>query len=180
MNVLLAPHNDDETIFAGFLCQLYRPLVVVCLLSEVQFDRYGISAADRQAETTAALSELGLEAWSQLEVGDRKPNWPAVRRELAKLQEVETVLAPAFEHGGHDHHNEVARIAAEVAWDRGAKLVSYTTYTRWGGRSRQGEEVRPEPVWVARKHRALACYETQIAEPSCASWFLDDLREYVL
>ena len=179
--LLLAPHNDDETLFASFLLQRYEPLVVVCLRSQVQEDRYGITAAQREYETESALRELGqVEHFLQLGHLDREVSWEDVRVSLAALANVRQtyspVIAPAWEDGGHDHHNGIASLAADI-W--GGAVLSYTTYTRHGGRTRSSEEVEPQPPWIAAKHRALACYRTQIAEPSCRPWFLGDVREYV-
>lgn len=177
--LFLAPHNDDEVLFGSFLIQEHRPEVVVCLRSQVQRERYGITAAVREAETTDALLELGIETWEQWAYLDSDPDWDAIREHLATRYawpEVGIVFAPAIEEDGHEQHNRIGALALEVFGDR---VVSYLTYTRSGGRSRNGTEIQPKPEWVERKHRALACYRSQIAEPSCAPWFLGDLREYV-
>jgi LmbE family N-acetylglucosaminyl deacetylase len=178
--LFLAAHNDDETLFGSFLIQECQPWVVVCLRSQVQEDRYGITAAARERETSEALLELGAPGWEQWPYLDRDPNWSEVRRELEELNgrsAYDPVFAPAVEPDGHYQHNRIGDIAYEVFGDR---VISYLTYTRSGGRSRNGTEIEPKPEWIERKHRALACYRSQIEEPSCRPWFLGDLREYVL
>lgn len=181
--LFLAPHNDDETLFGSFLICEFRPDVIVCLRSHVQEQRYGILAHDREIETTSALEELlggpGQAPWSQWPFLDSAPDWDELRASLERVAsrgDYDLVFAPEPELHGHEHHNAVGNIVREVF---GELVVGYLTYTRSGGRSRGGTEIVPEPEWVERKHRALACYRSQIAEPSCAPWFLGDLREYV-
>lgn len=176
---LLAPHNDDETLFASFLVQKFRPRVIVCLRSQVQADRYGILAETREKETVAACRELGLTKRDvvQLPHLDRKPNWTLLRRSL--LEVVPTsgpVFAPAWEDGGHEHHNEVATMARELF---GERVLAYLTYRRGFGKTTSEREVEPVPAWIVSKLRALSCYRSQIEEPSCRPWFLGDVREYL-
>lgn len=178
---LLAPHNDDETLFASYLVQKFRPRVFVCLRSQVQYDRYGITAERRERETKAALRELGLgKTRDYLQLGelDSKPRWHLLRRELtAVVPRSGPVFAPAYEDGGHEQHNELAVIARDLF---GSRVIAYATYVRGQEKTRSKTEVVPEPAWIVGKLRALACYRSQIEEPSCRPWFLGDLREYLV
>lgn len=182
-DIFFSPHNDDETLFGAYTLLHYSPLVVVCFKSKVQ-ERYGITAETREMETHKALQVLGIPQWKQwniLDAGD-----PAAYERLLDNMESadiayqpQRVWAPLYELNGHAQHNEVARAATEVFEHR---VQFYCTYIRgeWG-RTR-GVEVKAEAVWVARKMRALACYESQIEDGphGCAFWFRDDtLREYI-
>lgn len=179
--VTISPHNDDAVLFAAFPTICYRADVVTVLRSQVQEDRgSGITASEREREDVEALDELDaltIEQWSFL---DSRPEWEAVAAQISLLAErYDVAIAPWPEEGGHDQHNMVGEIVGrhfatnDVIW--------YTTYTRHSGRTRGGggfAEFDAHPAWIAAKHRALACYATQIREPTCRPWFLDDLREY--
>jgi hypothetical protein len=57
--------------------------------------------------------------------------------------------------------------------------VPFATYIRGEGRTVTDRPVVGSPDQIGRKLRALACYRSQIAEPSCQPWFLDGLTEYL-
>lgn len=177
MKVFLAPHNDDEVLFGSFTLLEQAPFVVVCLRSQVQEDRYGILAAEREAETGAAMTMYELD-WEQWPILDRNPSPAALLDRMEDLEArfaPEVVYAPAVEDGGHDQHSLVGTIAAGVFGDR---VVRYLTYRRGHGRSRSGREVVPSPSQIVMKHLALSVYRSQIGEPSCRPWFLDEIREW--
>lgn len=167
--------NDDAELFAAFSCLRYRPDVVVCLRSYVEEARYGVTAETREAETAAALEILGC-SWEQWPYRDDRPI-PGDFFDLlmTRRDDYDRVFAPAVEDGGHEHHSKIGQVAEAVFGDR---VVSYLTYTRHGGRSRDGVEVVPEPGWIAKKSRALACYRSQIALPDMAPHFVGELREW--
>lgn len=176
--LLLEPHQDDAVLFAAFTCLRHRPLVVTVLASQLQADRgTGITNERREAENAHALGLLGCEV-EQWGYPDSGPDWTAVQwamRSLAGEGEFELVFAPAVEDGGHEQHSEVGRIALQVFGDR---VRPYLTYRRGHGRT-VGQEVVPQPEWIGLKLRAMACFASQIAEPSTRPWFLDGIREYV-
>lgn len=177
--VLFEPHQDDAVLFSAFTCRRFRPLVVTVLGSRLQHRRgTGITDVHRRSENARALALIGctVEQWP---FWDDEPDWPMVRRRMILLRGVGDgpagVFAPAVEEGGHEQHNQVGELALEVFGDR---VRPYLTYRRGEGRT-VGTEIVPEPDWIAEKHRALACYASQIREPSTRSWFMDSLREYV-
>ena len=178
-DLFLAPHNDDETLFGSFTLIRHRPHVAICLRSKIQELRGGPTHWRREDETNAALEELGVETWEQLDVLDDRPDWDALRYELHRLKDElapERVWAPAIEDGGHDQHNGVGALALEVFVD--ADVIQFLTYVRGAGRTR-GLEVPFEPRWASLKMRALACYESQMELGSTLYWFIDDtLREF--
>lgn len=179
--LLLDPHGDDGVLFAAFTIMQRRPHVAVVLRSVLQEQRgTGITAAERERETGAALSVLDAPAWEQWPIRDDKPDWVTVKRLMEQARDdlkPDRVFAPSWEVGGHDHHNAVAEIAAEVF---GPDMVTgYLTYVRGSARSDWATEVVPEPIHIIRKHVALSCFESQIREPSTRPWFMDGLREWV-
>ena len=87
----------------------------------------------------------------------------------------EEVYAPAVEEGGHEQHNMIGRIVADI-WR--AEATHYLTYTNGRDRSISDRPVPVEPGWISAKFRALAHYESQIK-----MWphhFLAEQREYYL
>jgi LmbE family N-acetylglucosaminyl deacetylase len=194
--VLLAPHNDDETLFASYLILRYRPKVIVCLRSERMHQRMypggplEVDYVGRERETGKALYELrgsgllGESGFVQWDFPDDNVDEAALRLSIQhEVDESEHVIAPAWEKGGNEQHNLIAEIVTSCQ-PRSASVppqqrTRYLTYT-WAGRSRSENEVEFEPDWPGRKLRALACYGSQIAHPATAAHFLDGgLREYV-
>lgn len=172
--LLFAPHHDDETLFAAYLCQTYRPHVVTVLRS-VNQDAQGITHGERAGETARATAILGC-TWEQWEQPDDAPDWEAVE---AQMWETRTffghgpVFAPWPEHGGHEQHNRIGELAAEVF---GGRVRFYTTY-QYGGPRTTGERVEFTPAMVLGKLRALACYESQILRGP-TRFFTMSLDEY--
>jgi len=193
--LLIDPHGDDAVLFASFLTMKEKPLVVVVLDSYIQVARghAGATAERRRNETLAALLELGSPGQVFLGIRDDAPDWEYLRAWLKQRRDdgqFDGIICPAWEHGGHEQHNDIARICRDLWPDE--QRTEYLTYTRTFGRSRAGDstrgamhdkavEVIPTPDMVARKHRALACYTSQMEVPGCVEWFWkEDLREYVL
>ena len=112
-------------------------------------------------EIDEAMSELGLQwrGW------DQRPH-----------SGVTHVIAPAYHPEGHLEHN----VAAGLAADWRVPITFYATYAPRGQRTRTDNEVPYEPWMVARKLRALSCFESQIEQESTRPWFtyLLDIREW--
>jgi LmbE family N-acetylglucosaminyl deacetylase len=175
VRLLLSPHNDDAVLFASFTLLRECPLVVTCFDSHVQESRgAGITAEQRRAEDQAAMRILGASV-EFLGLRDSDPQFitvPAMRALLAAYGQPEMVYAPMWEREGHSHHNLVSGVAAGV-FDH---VTYYTTYTT-SGKSR-GKPVEYALGWLAKKLRALACYESQIGLANCHEHFLRDQIEY--
>lgn len=176
MKLLVAPHNDDEVLFAAFTILREKPLVVIVFDGHNQENRgLKITAAQRRTETKLACEILGAEVQFLGFRDDRPPSAEIIRARLAEYRPSE-VYAPAWETTGHAQHN----LIAEVCY--GLPVVeSYLTYTN-SGKSISG---RPAPIkqasWIALKLRALACYESQMSlNPIMACWphFLRGQEEY--
>jgi LmbE family N-acetylglucosaminyl deacetylase len=181
-DLFLAPHNDDETLFGAFTIQRHQPIVVTALRSHYQADRW--PAADygherREAETEAALAELGAPAWAQWEFDDRQPDWPAIRQRLQELPADGMVYAPFPEPvDGHDQHNLLGVAALDVFGRHRVQL--YTTYSRQNGKSAIGSRVDPTPDEIAGKLRAMACYGSQLENWLTRPHFMRGLDEFLV
>jgi LmbE family N-acetylglucosaminyl deacetylase len=182
VKILLSPHNDDESLFAAHLCIRERPCVIVCLRSHFQ-ESFGITAGQREAESTLALLALGCE-WEQWEFPDIAPPWPLLEERLRGLDAActpETVYAPAYDFAanGHApgeppqqfgvmHHDYVGWLAHAVF---GERARFYQTYTRWGGPVQEGVRVRLTPEERRLKQLALSAYASQIGLDSTGHHF---------
>lgn len=179
-SLLLAPHNDDEVLFACYTILRHRPDVIVCMGG---YGQAGIDMAERVRETRDAMVVLGHEAWRMWPYRDDRPDWGSMRASLQAWEEpdsmwhYDTVFAPAVEEGGHEQHNQVGQIALDVFGSE--KVIGYTTYRRGYGRTIGSVEVDPEDGWTSLKLRAMACYRSQIDLPATRPWFVDEtIREW--
>lgn len=170
--VLFAPHNDDETLFAFYSMIRYKAEVVVVLRAS---NRHQV----RERETECATRLAGVK-YVQWKHENDAPDWDSIKAGIKGYVQYATpdvVIAPAFEVGGHEDHNAVATICADLHGTHAR--IQYLTYRRGHGRSEDGTEVEPSPVEKAWKFAALACYASQANDPATSPWFGSDQREFV-
>lgn len=188
--ILLSPHNDD-LLFSAYLGLRYEAQIITVFDSYAQpsrswlrdSDRIRCMAPQRRHEDIQAAQALGLPI-RFMGIPDTGHEDGGVERQMLDYwnsigyPRPNVLIAPLWEEGGHEQHNLVAKFADQLPVP---KVVLYTTYKRELGRTREGMEVTPEPSWVLKKLRALACYESQITigELGCWPWFMD-LHEYVV
>lgn len=180
--LLLAPHGDDETLFAAYTCMRYgkRMHIIICT-QEADPKMRGV----RSLETSRAISlfKCSFHEWP---MSADKPDWEKAKEWLAAwaskslfATRIESVYAPAIEVEGHEQHNAVGLLAQDVF---GSDVVTpYLTYAPRGQRSQYGVEVMPPSAHeIALKLRALSCYESQMTNPLTRPWFFEllDLREW--
>lgn len=176
-SLFASQHSDDETLFSFYNILRYKPHVIVVLRSYAEARAGGPRFAEREAETWCAMKLAGV-TWEQWEYPDTDPDWPVIARFIEEAAHgYEHVIAPAYEEGGHDHHNAVGMIVRRM---RPASLIQYLTYVRGQGRSDFGIEVEPTVFEAEQKRIALACYPSQRTWPPTAPWFGDDQREHIL
>jgi LmbE family N-acetylglucosaminyl deacetylase len=170
--LLIAPHADDESLFAAYLAQRYAAHV------HVVYDE------GRESELSLATTWLGC-GYSQGNV-PKGSSADVVEASLIGLRDPsgaddwERVIVPAVEDSGHEEHNLVGELALTTFSD--VELIRYSTYAPRGIRMTWNVETFPDqPVHVARKLAALSCYRTQIEDPATAPWFysLLDMREWI-
>jgi LmbE family N-acetylglucosaminyl deacetylase len=169
--LLIAPHADDETLFASFLAQRHAAHI------HVVYDE------GREDELRAATAWLGCTC-SQGNV-PKGASEDVVEAALIGLRDPsgaddwDLVIAPSEDVAGHEEHNIVARRAWETFGD--LEIIQYRTYAPRGSRS-VGVPLEPDrPSFIARKLAALSCYRSQIEDPATRPWFYDllDLREWI-
>lgn len=175
VNLFLSPHNDDETLFGSYTLLRHRPHVVIVLRSFVE--ETWVPPVDyrvRECETMLAMQVLGC-TWEQWTFEDELPDWSEVRRRLTTYTP-QCVWAPAWEEGGHAHHNALATLAADL-WPE--RTTHYLTYTHARGKSEYGTQVHAEKNWPALKARAMKAYASQ-HRPETGMHFTRGLEEYYL
>jgi LmbE family N-acetylglucosaminyl deacetylase len=178
MNLFVSPHCDDETLFGAFTLLREKPLVVIVYDGYVQQSRgLNISADQRTRETQEAMKILGVDVeFLGLRDDDTSLNELQITNLLESRYHPEGVFIPAVEIHGHRQHNLVGRISLPV-------IQRYMTYTD-EGKSTSNNPVKIEDgSWVAKKLRAMACYESQMTLDSrcgCLPHFLRPIHEYYL
>jgi len=168
--ILLSPHNDDEALFASFICMREKPLVVIVTDSWKQFGRgekeKHITAEVRRNESIAAMRLLGC---SVVFLGIPDTSWLSrkILHEKLKQFNPDVVYAPAIQ-GGHIQHDLVG-IAALANFKH---VVQYATYAREKSFTPGEIEIIPTPEEQALKDRALDCYQSQITYERTAHFFI--------
>ncbi len=189
--LIVAPHPDDESLGCGGLIALLRRrsvsvhvlFVTDGTLSHPNSRRYPAPAlrALREAEATAALATLGVEAghvtFLRLPDGSAPDRAAAgfddaVERCRAPLTAIapETVCLP-WRRDPHPDHRAVSQIVRAAAWSAcaAARLIEYPIWT-W---ERAAPEDLPQPGEVcgwrldidavaAQKQAAIACHASQV------------------
>jgi len=164
MKLLLAPHADDECLFSCYVLLRHQPLVLLCFPGATRHgDRH-----TREAELASAMEVVGCEWQSLVDAPDLE--------EALTRYNPEQVWAPLPEPDGNTDHNYVGELAARLWPDR---TIFYTTYSP-AGRTVRSEPVEFEPEWPAIKRQALACYQSQQANPGTREHFVRPLGEYLV
>lgn len=157
--ILLAPHNDDEALFASFICLREKPLIVVVTDSWIQYNRGDkITAEERREESRAAATVLGCSIYF-MGIRDDEITADILGPELRKLN-ADLVYAPAIQ-GGNKHHDLIGRLAFECF----KNVVQYATYAKNELYTTGEIEVRPTERELELKNKALYCYKTQLSHP---------------
>ena len=123
------------------------------------------------------MAVAGVE-WEQWPYLDVDPDWQSIADNIDDaIGEDDMVIGPAWELGGHEHHNEVASMLKKLVGD----YTAYLSYVRGAARSESPNEVVPTAEERMLKDVALKCYASQAAFPPTAVWFDPaDQREFVL
>lgn len=176
MNLLLAPHDDDQALFAAYPMLRDQPKVIVCLNGGLK--QHYPRPEVRVAESVAAAEILGCD-FAHLGIGCEEADWDAVEKQL-QSEQPEHVWAPLPEPNGHRHHNALGNLASRL-WP--GKVTFYSTYhmvNDWPIRSTHGLQVPVEDGWPELKRQALDCFVTQIQSDGTAMHFDRPLDEYAM
>jgi LmbE family N-acetylglucosaminyl deacetylase len=159
VKILLAPHADDETLFACYTLLRERPLVILCL-----------PGAPRHGSP-----EVRPRRWRYSDVaGSASPTCPTSRKrsdDSARLTSSHRCRRPT------ETVNTTSLASSLRA--SGRAVTFYTTYTS-SSRTTLGYPVPAEPSWPELKRRALACYESQATNRGTREHFLRPLDEYLV
>lgn len=172
MKLLVAPHADDETLFAAYVQLAFSPEVVVCL--QGRRARHLPRNAVRESESLAACNVLGTRVGFVPSPCD-PPDWPLVEEVLRGWGDPQRVFAPLPEPGGHRQHNQIGNLAHSLWPDR---TTFYATY-RDLEKSTTGTPIEVQDGWFAKKAAALSCYRSQHSKPDTAFHFHRDQTEYL-
>lgn len=160
MKILLAPHNDDETLFAAFTIMRHKPRVIVCTDSAIQFKRGdGVTADQRRQETSDAMGVLKAK-FSFAGIPDDELTEENLEAYFVKqkLTNPDHVFAPAVYENGNPHHNIVGRVA-EKLWP--GRVTFYATYQKHDITLTGNVLVIPTQEEAALKNEALLKYPSQ-------------------
>lgn len=157
--ILLAPHDDDEGLFASGIIMRYKPHVVVVTCSLIQFDRgqTDITAERRHKESTAAVKLLGSDV-EFLNIPDNNLRYDDLVWALRPWPETNLCFAPA-KQGGNAQHDLVSDAASNMF----KRVIYYATYAsgQWFTPLENGVRLVLTPEERAQKLLALSCYESQ-------------------
>lgn len=177
--IVLAPHGDDEVLFAAYVCMRERAHVIVC-----SQDADPAVRKARSLETTRAIEILRC-SHHEWPIPAGSIDWEDAKKKLEPWNSTslvastpDRVYAPAVSPEGHEEHNLIGNLAIAVFGD---KVIPYGTYAPRGQREVLAREVVPNADEIQRKLQAIACYRTQIAHPSTRPWFYEllDMREWL-
>jgi len=155
MQVLLSPHNDDESLFAAYTIMREKPLVIIVTDSDLQTD---VTAEERRLETMTACKILGV----PVEFLGLRDGSVYESDLMSKLRSINTgdwelVYAPAIQCG-HLDHDVVGYVASKLFHS----VKYYSTYTKNDYNPFGQYSITPTKTEVELKNAALDCYVTQL------------------
>lgn len=161
MRLLLAPHSDDECLFAAYTIMRYKPVVVVCTAYD---GGRGPSANDRYVESFNAMNELGATV-RFLAIREYILSQSSLEKSLIysfkhHVGELDCIYAPALQ-GGHNHHDIVNQVAKYIGNEWAVPIIYYATYTKDNLKPFGDVEIVPTEAEFELKKLALACYKSQ-------------------
>lgn len=157
--ILIAPHNDDETLFAYKMMSVLKPRLVVATDSYIQFKRgqTEITAERRRAETMAAASIYGVPV-DFLGIPDDEVTFERLCEKFEAYRFPNLVLVPALQLGNETH--DLVYLAA-VGCFRVSHVLCYATYAKGESFTPRGCEVYLTGEDHMKKSEIMACYLSQ-------------------
>lgn len=157
--ILISTHNDDEALFASFICIRERPLVIVVTDSAIQPERgdLGCTAEIRRQETIDAMKIAGCPVVF-LGIKDTELSEEILRERLKSFRPG-VIYIPA-QQGGNVQHDIVNKVCLELFAD---KCQQYMGYTKTELYTEGTREIKPTLAELEIKSQMLDCYKSQIA-----------------
>jgi glycosyltransferase involved in cell wall biosynthesis/LmbE family N-acetylglucosaminyl deacetylase len=157
--ILIATHNDDESLFAAYTIMRERPLVIIVTDSYIQPGRceVGCDAMTRRQETIDAMDVIGC-AVVFLGIKDTELTQDLLSARLAPFRgKVGKVYAPAIQ-GGNKQHDMVGYIASRI-FDN---VSFYCGYSQTELYTTGTIEIKPTMHEQQTKFAMLSCYKSQL------------------
>ncbi len=148
MRLLLAPHSDDEALFASYTILRLKPVVVIC--TDYDGSR-GPTSQERRGESIEAMKILGAKVIF-LGIPERELTQKSLLDNLKGIRSRLEIYAPAVQ-GGHPHHDLVGSSVCAS--------IRYSTYTKTSLHPSGDVEIVPTDKEFELKKMALACYKSQ-------------------
>ena len=167
MKYLLSPHQDDAVLFASYIIQREKPIVVSVTHPTIQ----GNNTYERILEDYKAMKLLGVPIM-YLGIDEDKLNDPILYDKLSQIKTDDIVYIPEYQENGNQHHNIVNRVAKNIF----KNIKEYKTYSGLEDRT-IGKEIIPTEQELKLKKKAMACYKTQIENPLTNHYF-NNFNEY--
>ena len=157
IKLLLAPHNDDEVLFAAYTIMREKPLVIVITDGWQHVHRYNISVEQRRRESVEAMNMLCAPI---LFMGLPDDNFIEDElRERLKWIDADVIYAPEVYQNGNPQHNMVGRVAKELFGD---KVKTYSTYEIHNLEPKGNIIIMPTEEEKNLKEHALSKYISQL------------------
>lgn len=165
-SMLIAPHNDDEVLWASTIALRASPLIVVVTDSWVQYNRgqVEITAERRRSESEESARILGCRieflGIRDDEIEETRPMdilEPLMERVIG--YKIKKVYAPAWQ-GGHPHHDLVSKVAKELFRVK-VRVLYYSTYARGQNKTPHGLPLAITEAERETKFKALRCHVSQ-------------------
>lgn len=152
MNILFAPHNDDEALFASYTILREKPLVVICFDSYVQD---WVDWKTRRRESEEAVKILGSKVVF-LGLNDKTATKSDLKKALKKFKPDKVWAAT----GSHKHHKWLGEVATELF----PQCRLYSTYEGNNYLVETNWEILPDETEILLKNSALSCYKSQLGK----------------
>ena len=137
MNLFIAPHPDDETLYGAFTVQTAPAVVAVFVTPCIEPERW--------IEFNAAMRVLRVKSLKIKSIDEIKNKY-------------DKIYVPA-KQGGHPFHDEVHDMAKAKY---GKQCILYSTYTEKKENAPTGRiKVPYNQVMLSRKLLAMMCYKSQ-------------------
>lgn len=156
MSILIAPHNDDEALYASYLVLAEKPEVYIVYDGYQHQDKFGITIEERRKESEEAMEILGVNVHF-LGGDDRDSSLEQVERLMKKIPRDEFYYAPG-KQGGNIQHDLVSDAARKLP----SKVFYYATYTKDNLTPKGKVYVMQQEGWAELKEKALNCYKSQL------------------
>lgn len=152
--ILLAPHPDDEVLFASYIIQRLHPFVVICT-DGTTHEKFGVTWQQRRQESIAASKVLNYDIYF-LGIPEEQLTYDVLKKELLKFNSG-TWWCPA-KQGGHKHHDLVYDVVKELQ----NNFMSYSTYSKDSLMPSGQYKMEPNNAEKILKDSALQCFTSQI------------------